>query len=437
MVGRVFLILVGGIIASATLTLVLAGRERQQMIAQVRSFHTARRVEQLVLTLDAIPPEVRPQLLAAGSGVGVHAEFSRPMGDPGKQDSELVAALRERLGENRPLLATQITAARCAPDAAERKRPAVCHSVFLTLRDGTPLHLIFEAPRESPAPFYQPSLLPYLLFFPTSVGVLAYGVARMSTRPLRQLAQAATALGRDIERPPLPEQGPFEVRHAAAAFNAMQARIRRHVQERTQMLAAISHDLQTPLTRLRLRLEKVQDEELRGRLVGDLAAMQEMIREGLELAGSMDSREPPQTLDLDSLLDSVCADAVDAGQDVTLNGHTGVSIVASPNTLRRCLTNIIDNAVKYGGYARVTTRREGSQVLVRVQDGGPGIPDELLETVFDPFFRLEASRSRETGGTGLGLAIARNIAEKHGGTLRLRNPPAGGLEAILELPIKR
>jgi signal transduction histidine kinase len=164
--------------------------------------------------------------------------------------------------------------------------------------------------------------------------------------------------------------------------------------------------------------------------------MRIMIREGLDLA-SIDAGGLMQLVDVDSLLSSVCADAVDAGHDVTLVGQTRVSIPAIPGALQRCLTNLIDNAVKYGGYARVTAGCEAGNVVIRVADGGPGIPEAQMERVFAPFYRLETSRSRETGGSGLGLTIARNIAHKHGGTLTLRNKPGGGLECLLVLPIQR
>jgi signal transduction histidine kinase len=179
----------------------------------------------------------------------------------------------------------------------------------------------------------------------------------------------------------------------------------------------------------------VQDEALREKLVADLSAMQGMVKEGLELAQSLDSGEKMQRLDLDSLLDSVCADAADAGQNVVFQGASGISLHAQPNALRRCLDNVVDNAVKYGGSAEVSASRAGTHAVIRVRDHGPGIPEAELETVFDPFYRRESSRSRETGGTGLGLTIARNIAAKHGGTLKLRNHPEGGLEAVLELAV--
>jgi signal transduction histidine kinase len=256
----------------------------------------------------------------------------------------------------------------------------------------------------------------------------------MTTRPLKQLAQAAKDLGNDINHPPLDLTGADEIRQASAAFNAMQARIRQYIFQRTQMLAAITHDLQTPLTRMRLRLEKVSEPELQERLIGDLSAMQAMVREGLDLARSMDTNEAMQMLDLDSLLDSVVADAAESCQRVTLTGHAGMALLGRPMDLRRCLVNLIDNAVKYGHAARVSVDRINGAARIRIRDAGPGIPGAELARVFDPFYRVETSRSRESGGTGLGLTIARNIAEQHGGSISLANHPEGGLEATLMLP---
>lgn len=216
---------------------------------------------------------------------------------------------------------------------------------------------------------YAPS---YLGLFLVLIALLAYLVARMTARPIGQLARAAGELGADIDRAPLPVTGPTEIRRAAAAFNAMQARIRRQIQHRTHMLAAITHDLQTPLTRLRLRLEKVDDPALRAKLVEDLAGMQIMVREGLDLARSMDSSEPMQLLDIDSLIDAACADAADAGQPVSCEGRTRVSLTAQPRALRRCLTNLLDNAVKYGRHANVALSHENGEIVVRIRDGGTG-----------------------------------------------------------------
>jgi len=300
------------------------------------------------------------------------------------------------------------------------------------LRDGEALRLAVLPPRS--AVNDDTDYRAVIALFFVSIAFLAYLVARMTTRPLKQLAVAAQELGNDINRPPLDLTGASEIRQASAAFNAMQARIRQYIFQRTQMLAAITHDLQTPLTRMRLRLEKVADAELQERLIGDLSAMQAMVREGLELARSMDTTESMQMLDLDSLLASSCDDAADANQPVTLNGRSGMAILGRPLDLRRCLGNLIDNAVKYGREAQVTVDRVNGAARIRVRDQGPGIPPNEQARVFDPFYRVETSRSRESGGTGLGLTIARNIAGQHGGSIALANHPEGGLEVTLMLP---
>lgn len=434
--GRVFLILVGGILATAALTQFLAGSERRELFSSVRIQHIAERVEQFVLTLDAVPTDARSRVVAAASRKHFAAEISDKENAAGEPDVELAAALRERFGQDRQVSARKIDcpANPQARDNSGQHRQASCRMVSVAMRDGAPLRLTLQSRREPP-----PMLpggrnwVPYALLFASCLALLAYIVARMVTQPLRQLAVAANELGRNIDQPPLAELGPTEVRHAAAAFNAMQAQIRNYVQERTQMLAAITHDLQTPLTRIRLRLEKVQDKELQTRLVEDLLAVQGMIRDGLDLARSLNSGEPMQHTDFDSILDSVCADATEAGQNVTLSGTAFASVMAQPSALRRCLVNLIDNAANYGGYAHVTVNRDGEKLSVRIRDGGPGIPEAQLEAVFNPFFRLEGSRSRDTGGTGIGLAIARNIAVKHGGSVFLQNHPDGGLVAVLEL----
>jgi signal transduction histidine kinase len=301
------------------------------------------------------------------------------------------------------------------------------------LHDQSQVALSIQPPRNiMPPPRTEPGYT--LLLFVASIGVLAYFVAQMTMRPLAKLAQAASNLGRDINAAPLELKGSTEIVQASSAFNAMQAKIRQHITQRTQMLAAITHDLQTPLTRLRLRLEKVKDDDLREKLISDLVGMQDMVREGLELARSVDSAETMKSIDIDSLLDSICSDAVDAGQAVQLQGQVALSIHARPLGLRRCIVNLIDNAVKYGHYAHVTISATPLAVQIRIRDGGQGIPEEHLQRVFEPFFRLETSRSRQSGGTGLGLTIARNVVLQHGGELSLHNHAQGGLEVCVSLP---
>ena len=274
-----------------------------------------------------------------------------------------------------------------------------------------------------------------VLAFLVAILALSFLVARTATAPLADLASAADRLKGDIESAPIREGGPTEVRRAASAFNSMQARIARDVRERTSMLAAITHDLQTPVTRLRLRMEKVADEELRARLSSlTWTSCEPRFGKGSTLRRVWTRAKPFRPIDLDSMLESVVADACDTGHDATLEGRTRCFVLGSPNAVRRCLTNLLDNAIAYGRYARVECTTEAKRAIVCIRDGGPGIPEEQLERVFDPFVRVETSRSRETGGTGIGLTIARNIVTLMGGTITLRNHPEGGLEVRLELP---
>jgi signal transduction histidine kinase len=447
MAGRVFLILLCGIVVSASLTWWLAVSERQRAITQLREARALEQAEQFVRTLDEIAPAERHAFVRSTRRFGLGVELLRA--EDVKEEAEtpkdgLGKALSEQLGTPYRVLSVPVHSSDCPPQRGRRARiedhseRAECEVLRVRLQDASEIRITAFAPRGAPPP--RPDFNLYLIFFLGSIAALAYLVARITTRPLRQLAEAANDLGKDIDHPPLPQKGTTEIMQATAAFNAMQERIKGHIRQRTHMLAAITHDLQTPLTRLRLRLEKVSDPELKNKLIEDLSQTQALVREGLELARSMDSNEPTQPLDIDSLLDSVCADAIDAGQSVTLQGKARTSVLAHPTALRRCLANLVDNAVNYGGSAEITVRCEGGEhkghVYISIADRGPGIPIDQLQKVFEPFYRLETSRSRETGGTGLGLTIARNIITQHGGSIRLANRREGGLEVVLSLPIK-
>lgn len=437
MTGRVFLVLLLGMAASAALTQWLAVGERQRAIEQYRDFHALERAEQLITTADVVPAASRAAYLAAASLGSVRLEAAEAAS--AAAPTEFSSALVLRLGQTfqlTPLLERPAACAfkhRSGAMFGSSQWGGVCESMTVRMHDGQLLRLSVLPPRLPPSHAGQREFAPVLLFL-ISIALLAYLVTRMTMRPLKQLAQAAKDLGNDINHPPLALAGASEIRQAGAAFNAMQARIRQHIFQRTQMLAAITHDLQTPLTRLRLRLEKVADAELQERLIGDLSAMQGMVKEGLDLARSMDTTEAMQALDLDSLLDSVCADASDAGQRVELAGQARMALMGRPLALRRCLVNLIDNAVKYGQHAQVTVERIAGAARVRIRDGGPGIAPDQLAKVFEPFYRIETSRSRQSGGTGLGLTIARNIAEQHGASIALANHADGGLEVTLVLP---
>lgn len=266
--------------------------------------------------------------------------------------------------------------------------------------------------------------------------IVLYAVARSVTRPLSHLARAAEAMGRDVRQPPLAESGAHELKEAARAFNTMQDRMHRYLDSRTRVLAAMSHDLKTPLTRLRLRVETLDDEELRARFGRDLDEMESMVRGTLALLKGLSDDEAAIPVDVDALLATLVCEFAELGAQVEVVGRTRGAFRGKPQALKRCLTNLLSNAVNFGTRAKVLVE-DGATLVLRVEDEGPGLPVEELERVFEPFYRVESSRNRDTGGTGLGLAIARDIAQAHGGSLSLRNLPEGGLEAILSLPRAR
>jgi signal transduction histidine kinase len=433
--GRLFLILLVGIIVTAAGTIMLTHSRQQEMYDRVRSQHLATEINQLVETLEKTAPAEREELLHSFHSMDIRARLANnDMLPITTRDDILEDALQQRSLDAK-LIAELPSPATCGDIKLRRPRhmpgPLLCQRVQVILPDESVFELTVPMP-----PMREPALPPTaILLFALCIALLAWLVARIATRPLRQLADAADSLDITHVSEALPENGSSEVRAATRAFNRMQKRIYEDVRERTGMLAAITHDLQTPLTRLRLRLEKLPDEVLRNKLVGDMQAMQQMLQEGLELARSLDTHEAKQLLDLDSLLDTLCSDAAEAGQQVSYLERTDVRLKAHPLALRRALSNLLDNAVKYGQRAEVSLTRDAQQCHIHIRDFGPGIPPELLETVFTPFYRIEHSRSRETGGTGLGLAIARNIVQRHNGELTLSNHPSGGLQVDVVLPL--
>jgi len=265
------------------------------------------------------------------------------------------------------------------------------------------------------------------------IGVALIAV-RLVTRPIQRLAEAADAFGHDLDSPPLEESGPAETRRAAEAFNRMQERLRRLIAERGRALAAVSHDLRTPLTRMRLRAELVDDEALRAQINADIDDMQAMVESTLDYMRGLRENEAPQSIDMKALLQSLVSDEQALGHPVTMTDSVVAPYVGRLSTLKRALGNLIDNAVKYGHSAHIAIEDGAAELRLIVEDEGPGIAEADLARVVEPYVRLEASRSRETGGVGLGLSIARDAALLHGGELLLLNRPQGGLAATLVLP---
>jgi signal transduction histidine kinase len=293
---------------------------------------------------------------------------------------------------------------------------------------------------QSPRPWHSPTFLAAFLLMTAVAAALTVWSVRRLTAPVRTLAAAADALGRDVNAPPLPEDGPLEVATAAKAFNTMASRIRRFVQDRTELLTAIGHDLRTPITRLKLRAEFVEDDEQRGKMLADLEELEAMVSATLAFGRDARTTEAVSSLDLAELLRTLLDEASDSRPDLVeqlrYEGPPHQTVRGRPLALKRALANLVSNAVNYGGGARLRLVPPADGLLVaEVEDDGPGIPPGELERVFEPFHRGEPSRSRETGGVGLGLPIARNIFRAHGGDVVLSNRPMGGVKATVTLPV--
>lgn len=270
-----------------------------------------------------------------------------------------------------------------------------------------------------------------------AIGVIVatWLLVRWSTRPLRALAQAAQQFSGSALSPPMIETGPHEVREAATAFNGMQRRIRSLIQDRTLSLAAISHDLKTPLARLRFRIDDLSDQKVKQAISDDIDEMEEMINGTIAFLRGEASPEEARALELRSILENICFDHADRGHPVTLSG-TGRGIVHGQSSeLKRAFSNLIQNALRYGEAARVSITDNAKHVHVAIEDDGPGIPSDQLNAVFAPFYRVESSRGKETGGVGLGLTVAHRVITTHEGKIELTNATTRGLRVAVTLPL--
>jgi len=425
--GRVALIVCGGLALAHAFTFLIILRERGDLGLSMMSAYLGRDVAASLAILDRLPPDERALWLPRLARQNYRYAFTQP---PANHPSS------HRLAE--PLaraVATEVGAARVGTmlDAGDASGAQASTSLYLPLRlsDGTPLTLQLSPP----SLMVSRTTVWLLLLQLTALGTAAWVAVRLAVRPLVDLAQAADALTPGSGHAAMVDTGPREVAQAARAFNAMQQRIDGHLAERMQLLAAISHDLQTPITRMKLRADLIGDPALRDKLMADLQGMQALVEEGLTYARTAQAaQEAPRAIDLYALLDGLVCDAVDAGHLAELVGQPMAPLVTRVQALRRVVTNLLDNALKFGGQAQVRIESSDHDVHIVVQDPGPGIPPEALNAVFEPYYRVENSRSRETGGTGLGLAIAHQLTLALGGRLVLSNRPSGGLEARLTLP---
>jgi signal transduction histidine kinase len=325
-------------------------------------------------------------------------------------------------------------------DAAGHKYPLRIESIpsggnrlqgHLTLSDGSPLTIDVTPTGIMPVAHW----LPYVFMVQMVLLLLCSWLAmRQAVRPLAELTAAADGLDPTSKRILMSESGPREVTHAARAFNAMRDRIDHYLEERVQILAAISHDLQTPITRMRLRADMAEDSPEKDKLVSDLQEIGRLVQDGIAYARSSHSNgESLSRIDLASFIDSIAYDYQDTGSAVSVVGTVHGTATTKPHALRRILTNFIDNAIKFAGAAEISVEQKSNSIAITVADRGPGIPEAMLEVAMQPFFRLEQSRNRETGGSGLGLAIAQQLAGAIGGSVRLYNRAGGGLAAEVSI----
>ena len=402
------------------------------------------RIAALTEMLDTMPNEARANSIAASR----HSAMDVSILDSGLSDvtpwrGEEASAFRRHLENQLTWPRAVVTA--IEPGAHSRSKiggePARQNVVLVEvpLSDG---HVLLVRTNLDPAWIVDPAALlrklvsfaAWFTLFIIFAFLLSAMAARRLARPLRELSSAAEQLGGSGDAPPLTPRGPREVQTTIRAFNRMQERLRRFNDDRTRMLAAMSHDLRTPLTRLQLRLEDVEDVGRRQKMLAELQIMAEMVESTLSFARDDTRHEPRSLVDLSALIEGICEDAADAGEPVTFSGPRAVTMSCRPTGIRRTISNLVDNAVKYGGSAAVSLAGEAERIIVTVEDQGPGIPRHEREKVFEPFYRLDRSRNPDTGGVGLGLSVARSIIWEHGGDIILANRQGGGLSVRLELP---
>ncbi len=416
---RLFLILLLGLAIAYGLSFTVLYVERSISATEIMLGTLESDVATSIAVLDRLPASERGALLDRLSRGNYRFELGP--GLPGVPDDsskgrEIAGRIEEAIGGGYPIRMQAI------PGEISRLQ------AHLTLSDGSPL-TIDITPRP-PMPIA--AWLPYVLAVQMALLLLCTWFAvRQAIRPLGTLAAAADALDPNRKAPPLSETGPSEVAHAARAFNAMRERIAHYLEERVQILAAISHDLQTPITRMRLRADMADESPEKDKLVHDLGEIERLVQDGIAYARSAHGNgEKLSRIDLSSFIDSIAYDYQDTGKAVSVVSLVQGVASTKPHALRRILSNFVDNALKFAGAAEIGVERKGEEAIaITVMDRGPGIPDAMLEAAMQPFFRLEQSRNRETGGTGLGLAIAQQLAAAIGGSVRVYNREGGGLAA--------
>jgi signal transduction histidine kinase len=432
--GRLAALLVLTLTVAQTVSFALFAGER------VRAFHNSYRDDMvtrlisLVQLLEEAPPDLHQRLMATANSSLLHIDLARePVLSSGAANPpELRDRFAGALGKSPADVRLTLGPMRWRGHGhGDRHRPPAWAGLSVRLSSGEWLNASADPP---PVPRLAPVFLASFLISAIAVAAVGAIGVRWASKPLQQLASAAHRLGRGESFDPLPESGPRETRQANIAFNRMRERLDRFVRNQTSMLVAVAHDLRTPITSLRLRAEFIEEEETKAKFLETLAELQAMAEAVLALARGDAETEPTRPTDVAALTESIVEDAAANGKHVKFENSPSVTLRCRPFALRRALSNLIDNATFYGHSASARVEILADEVRIVIDDNGPGIPAGELERVFEPFVRLESSRSRATGGAGLGLAIARTIARGHGGDVRLENRPEGGLRAILTMP---
>ncbi|VVM48011.1 ATP-binding protein [Pseudomonas fluorescens] len=392
-------------------------------------------LEQIAATsrvIEAAPASLRPQLAAAASSAMLHvswqaqrADFDLP-NDGLRLPASRVPVLQQLLGNDRKIEVF-------SPGDWPNGSPQAHYAAVVQLVDGS--WLSFIPPERSWGLEFGVRIAIVIALGLIATLLVAWVATHQLANPLQRFARAARRFGTDLRAPPIKLEGPDEIRQAIIAFNTMQAQIQHFIAERTHMLASISHDLRAPLTRMRLRSEFMEDLDHQGKLIRDVEEMQSMINAALAFFREDTHREQTTAFDLSELLQTIVDDYRDQHLHIDFEGPAHLVYEGRPLGIKRVIVNLLENALKYAQCPVITLRRDDHSIRIEVSDEGPGIPEAALEQVFDPFFRLEASRNRDTGGVGLGLSSARAIVREQGGELTLSNRRSGGLIANVELPV--
>ena len=449
--GQLLVLLIVAVLVTQGLAVLLFSDQRLRAVRAVVGLDAASRAANVALQLEQSPLSRQDSILRSAdspllkcsvgdtpiassvnaSNDSLVAHIQRILGNDGKRE---VRAVLNPIAMNANGMMTSMSDTMLPMHEAMRQMhiEPVRLDLSIQLDDGRWLNVatMFHRPQVP----WSPITVFSILSMACAIALIMLIVIRQIVKPMAALAQGAERIGRGMETEPLPLSGPREVRDTVEAFNRMQARLTRFLNDRTRLLAALGHDLRSPLTAMRIRLELLEDSEDARRLMALVEDMHQMVEATLAFARGALHSEPVVEVNLIDMLHELAEDYRLNEATVSLTAPDSVTVRVRPVSLRRALRNLIDNAIRYGDSADILLENKKQEIKIIIADRGPGIPKAQMETIFEPFVRLENSRSRDTGGIGLGLAIARTVVQAHGGEIALSNRPGGGLSVCVHLP---